>query len=131
MRDSNVIPFPNKKNRKKKEEPFKGRALLDQWLHGDSKPIFHPKHYCDIEVRLSAADVEKRIHRLIFTIDRPIGHFKPPGVLVIQFVPKKTVRDGDSIIVSGQMIADREVPRLLAIKMVQEMLQEQMKTASG
>lgn len=131
MKHQDVIPFPKKKIRKKKEEGFKAPVLLDQYLRGEHKPIFHLSHYLDIEVSVPASRAPKPGSRFIFLVDTKICNFKPSGRMIIQFLPKSVRSDVDSAIVSGQLIADREIPRLLAISFVQEALVKQKETAPG
>ncbi len=127
MQDSNVIPFPKEKIRKN-QEPFKGPVLIDQLLRRDPKPVFRANHYCDISVRLPAVYYEKRIQRLVFTVETPVCGFKPSSPLIIQFISGRIELGDDSMVVHGKLIADREIPVLLAIKEVQRILERHANT---
>ncbi len=105
--------------------------VLDQVLRAESHLTFHPRKYFSVTIELPCSKKpEKSLSRIVRTIEKPIPGLELARTTVLQFVCKSTKFENGLIKIGGQIIADREIPEIVAIKLVRESVEKWLKDQS-
>ena len=122
---SNVLPFAKVRKPRNFASP---PVLLDQFLRGESRPKFHLRKSFNatIEIPCSRAP-EKSIGRMVITIDKPITGLNLARTTIVQFVSRSTAFNGGVLTIKGEILADTEIPELIAIRVVRESVESWLK----
>ncbi len=120
QKDPKVIKF-------RKPKAITEPQVLDQILRREQLQRFHPSRYFDATIEVPCSQLtEKTLSRMIITIDRPITGLNLARTTMVQFVPRTTSLDNGLLKIRGDVIADVEIPRLIAIKIIRENIEDEL-----